>query len=114
MTREKPSSSLTNGSSARAPRSGSTRATRNRSSSSRSTRKTRQRALEEGPLPFLFNMKASEAEARYLMTLVSEDKDFYVISVAPRLRVDQEAFSKAFLKLNGKTFLPGSDLPRVA
>jgi TIGR03009 family protein len=69
-------------------------------------KKDQKRALEEGPLPFLFNMKASEAEARYLMTLVSEDKDFYVISVAPRLRVDQEAFSKAFLKLNGKTFLP--------
>ena len=28
----------------------------------------RQRALDEGPLPFLFNMKAKEAEERYEMS----------------------------------------------
>lgn len=64
------------------------------------------RALEEGPLPFLFNMKAAEAEARYLMSIVSENKDYYQISVTPRLKVDQEAFSKAFLQLRIPSYLP--------
>ena len=32
-----------------------------------------QRALEEGPLPFLFNFKAADAKKRYEMALVAED-----------------------------------------
>jgi TIGR03009 family protein len=64
------------------------------------------RALEEGPLPFLFNMRAADAEARYTMSLVNETKDYYVVSVVPKLKIDLESFSKAFLKLNKQTFLP--------
>jgi TIGR03009 family protein len=64
------------------------------------------RALEEGPLPFLFNMKAADAEARYQMALVNETQDYFVISVVPRLQIDRESFLKAFLKLNRTTFLP--------
>src|SRR5262249_48716182 len=64
------------------------------------------RALEEGPLPFLFNMRAQEAEARYQMDLMNETKDFYVIGVIPKLKIDQEAFSKAFLGLNKTTYFP--------
>ena len=64
------------------------------------------RALEEGPLPFLFNMRAQAAEARYQMDLMNETKDFYVISVIPKLKIDQEAFSKAFLGLNKTTYFP--------
>lgn len=69
-------------------------------------KENQKRALEEGPLPFLFNMKAAEAEARYEMALVNEGQGFYVISVVPRLQIDRESFSKAFLKLNGTNFLP--------
>ncbi|MFO0910916.1 MAG: outer-membrane lipoprotein carrier protein LolA [Isosphaeraceae bacterium] len=69
-------------------------------------KQAQQRALEEGPLPFLFNMKAAEAEARYLMSLVNETPEYFVISVVPKLKIDLESFSKAFLKLNKKTFLP--------
>jgi TIGR03009 family protein len=69
-------------------------------------RQNQKRALEEGPLPFLFNMKAADAEARYDMTLVTENDAFYVISVVPRLQIDRESFLKAFIKLNKKTFLP--------
>jgi TIGR03009 family protein len=69
-------------------------------------RKDQKRALEEGPLPFLFNMKAAEAEERYEMALVTEAKDCYVISVVPRWKIDREAFLKAFLKLNKATYLP--------
>ena len=64
------------------------------------------RALEVGPLPFLFNMKAAEAEARYEMALANEVKTAWVISVVPRLRVDQEAFSKAFVNLRRDTYMP--------
>jgi TIGR03009 family protein len=64
----------------------------------------RQRALEEGPLPFLFNMKAKEAEARYEMSLVSQDEKYYIVKVVPKLKEDQESFKAAWLQLE-KTFL---------
>lgn len=66
----------------------------------------RQRALEEGPLPFLFNMKAAEAKARYTMDLIDQDDKTYLISVLPMLNEDKEVFSSALLLLNKKTFLP--------
>ena len=69
-------------------------------------KQNQKRALEEGPLPFLFNMKAAEAEARYQMHLVNVMPDYYVISVVPNLQIDRESFSKAFLKLNRRAFLP--------
>jgi TIGR03009 family protein len=69
-------------------------------------RQSQNRALEEGPLPFLFNMKAAAAEARYKMDLVKETPENYIISVVPLLKIDQEAFSKAFLQLSKRTYLP--------
>ncbi len=69
-------------------------------------KENQKRALEEGPLPFLFNMKAAAAEARYKMTLISEAKDHWVIEVVPLLQVDQEAFSLAFLRLTRENYLP--------
>lgn len=69
-------------------------------------RQQQKRALEEGPLPFLFNMKAAEAEARYEMNLVDETSEYFVITIIPRLKIDAESFAKAFLKLSKKTFLP--------
>ncbi len=64
----------------------------------------RQRVLEEGPLPFLFNMKAAEAEARYEMALLKETEEHFVIGVKPRLDIDQGAFSQALLNLNKKNY----------
>ena len=64
----------------------------------------RQRALDEGPLPFLFNMKAEEAEARYQMSLEGENAEYYVVKVLPRLQEDKESFKMALLYLE-KTFL---------
>ena len=70
-------------------------------------KQNRKRVLEEGPLPFLFDLKAAEAEARYEMVLLSETPAHCVIGVKPRLQIDQEAFSQAFLKLNKENyFLP--------
>jgi TIGR03009 family protein len=67
-----------------------------------------ERAIEEGPLPFLFNMKADEARNRYRMTLVPEKKGakVHVIKVIPRLAIDREDFSEALIELETQYFLP--------
>jgi TIGR03009 family protein len=72
------------------------------------------RALEEGPLPFLFNMRAREAKQRYQMSLVSETPTAYVVSVRPLLSIDQESFSKAFVQLQKSNHLLPSRIYLVA
>jgi len=69
-------------------------------------KQARQKALQQGPLPFLFNMKAAECKARYSMTLVQQTENDYVIGILPREDIDKDSFSKAFLWLSKKTFLP--------
>lgn len=66
----------------------------------------RKRALQEGPLPFLFNFRAVDAKKRYRMTLISTDAKSYVIAVDPLLQVDQECFSRAFIRLDNQFLLP--------
>lgn len=66
----------------------------------------RQRALQEGPLPFLFNFQADEARKRYQMKLLTEDPKSYVISVLPLLPIDKEAFSAAWVELDKTMLLP--------
>jgi TIGR03009 family protein len=65
-----------------------------------------QKAIEEGPLPFLFNMRADDAKKRYQMTLISEDEKSFGVSILPKLQVDKESFSRAFVKLDAKYLLP--------
>jgi TIGR03009 family protein len=67
-----------------------------------------QRALEEGPLPFLFNFKAAEAKKRYMMTLVDDTPDTPTIRIIPRLQIDQDSFKVAWLTLDRQVFM----LPR--
>ena len=69
-------------------------------------KQSRQKALQQGPLPFLFNMKAAEAKSRYSMNLIKQDDKDYLIGILPRETVDKQSFSKAFLWLNKETFLP--------
>ena len=69
-------------------------------------RKVQKRALEEGPLPFLFNFKADEAKQRYTMKLRSEGADHYWIDIHPLLPIDQESFSLALVQLDRKFLLP--------
>jgi TIGR03009 family protein len=66
----------------------------------------RQKALQQGPLPFLFNMKAADARRRYSMSLVKQDDRDYLIGILPYEDIDKQSFSQAFLWLNKKTFLP--------
>jgi TIGR03009 family protein len=65
-----------------------------------------QRALQEGPLPFLFNMRAADAKQRYFMTLKSETLTTYVIQIKPRQEIDREAFIQADVLLDKQKFLP--------
>jgi TIGR03009 family protein len=64
----------------------------------------RQRALDEGPLPFLFNMKVQEAEERYSMSYVGENEKYYAVKVYPRTPEDKQTFKVVFIYLD-KTFL---------
>ncbi len=66
----------------------------------------RQRAMDEGPLPFLFNMKAEQAKKRYKMTLTSETPEVYVIKIIPLMAIDLEAFEEAFAQLDKVTLQP--------
>jgi TIGR03009 family protein len=66
----------------------------------------RKRALEEGPLPFLFNMKAEEAKARYEMTLKEQNEKGYLVKIKPLLREDVDSFSTAYIWLDRKWLLP--------
>jgi TIGR03009 family protein len=64
------------------------------------------KAIEEGPLPFLFNMHAEDARKRYQMSLISEDAKTYGVSIKPKLPEDQESFSLAFVNLDRRYLLP--------
>jgi TIGR03009 family protein len=64
------------------------------------------KAVEEGPLPFLFNMRADDARKRYQMTLISDDAKGYGVKIKPKLKEDKESFSVAFVNLDRKYLLP--------
>jgi TIGR03009 family protein len=66
----------------------------------------KKKAIEEGPLPFLFNMHAEDARQRYQMRLISEDSKGYGVSITPKLQEDKESFSVAFVKLDHDFLLP--------
>ena len=69
-------------------------------------KQARTKALQQGPLPFLFNMKAADAKRRYTMTLMKQDERDYLIGIVPNEEIDKDSFSHAFLWLNKKSFLP--------
>ena len=64
--------------------------------------------LHEGPVPFLFDMRAADAPVRYEMALLAQTQkpDDYLISIVPRRAIDRDSFNRAFVYLNKKTFLP--------
>lgn len=68
--------------------------------------KIQQKTLQQGPLPFLFNMKAAETRKRYDMALIEQSDKEYMIRIAPIEEIDRESFSTAYLKLDKKSFLP--------
>jgi TIGR03009 family protein len=66
----------------------------------------RARALEEGPLPFLFNMDAAKIKARYAIRLVGEKDNLFLIGIKPLTDQDREAFSLAYIWLDASKFQP--------
>lgn len=66
----------------------------------------RDRALEEGPLRFLFGMTVSDFKQRYQASLAGESDKTYRILLRPLQDVDRQAFSHAALDLNKETLLP--------
>jgi TIGR03009 family protein len=73
--------------------------------------KQQRRALEEGPLPFLFNFSKDDAKRRYALELkrfVDDGKGqaYYVIAVTPLLTIDQQEFSLAYIQLDARYLLP--------
>jgi TIGR03009 family protein len=66
----------------------------------------RKKVLDEGPLPFLFRMRAGDAKQRYHMVLRGQDAKYSLVVVTPRLKEDQDVFSTAWIKLDRKFLLP--------
>ncbi len=66
----------------------------------------RQKALQQGPLPFLFNMNAAETKRRYSMSLLKQNEREYLIGIVPSEQIDKGAFTQAFLWLSKETYLP--------
>ena len=66
----------------------------------------RKKVLDEGPLPFLFRMRAGDAKQRYQMVLRGQDEKYSLVVVTPRLKEDQDVFSTAWVKLDRKFLLP--------
>ncbi len=68
------------------------------------------RALEEGPLQFLFNMNVNQFKWRYSASLdgitQTEQGTYYKILLFPRHAVDRETFVAARLFLDTKTLFP--------
>jgi TIGR03009 family protein len=72
----------------------------------------RRRQLEEGPVPFLFNMQMQQAKARYHWRLLLEEPGKeggagkLYIEIVPLQKIDMEEFSKAWIILNDQSLLP--------
>ena len=76
----------------------------------------RRRALEEGPVPFLFNMRMAQAKARYRWRLLLEQPAdpakgtaaCYFVEIEPLQKIDMEEFSRAWVRLDQESLLPES------
>lgn len=73
--------------------------------------------IAQSPLPFLFGMKAEEAQRRYELKLFGETGVAYVIDAKPLLQMDAQNYCHARIYLDKKTFVPTSvmllDPPRT-
>ena len=65
----------------------------------------RRRALDEGPLPFLFRMRVGDAKQKYDMARPWNEKSS-LVEILPRLKEDKEVFSTAWVWLDRQFLLP--------
>lgn len=61
-----------------------------------------------GPLPFLFGMKAADAKRRFQITLQGNNDKQAMLIVIPRMESDRHNYSKAYVMLDKKTYLPSA------
>ncbi|QDV38949.1 outer-membrane lipoprotein carrier protein LolA [Tautonia plasticadhaerens] len=68
-----------------------------------------QRAMEEGPLPFLFRMNVAEFKKRYRANLMPPTQEgTHRLAIYPLHAIDRDAFSVAVLILDAATLQPRS------
>lgn len=68
-----------------------------------------ERAMEEGPLPFLFRMNILDFKRRYSASLARPlEEGTHRIVIRPKLAADRDAFSVAVLILDAQTLQPKS------
>ena len=60
----------------------------------------------DGPLPFLFGMKADKAHERFQITLVGKNQLVMFLRIVPRRKSDKDNYEMAEIKLDRKTYLP--------
>ena len=63
-------------------------------------------ALKNGPVLFLFRMKADDLKARFGVFLDGDSADSYRLRIVPRAAADRADFAEALVTLNKTTFLP--------
>ena len=60
-----------------------------------------------GPLPFLFGMKAAEIKRRYHIELIpTNNAEVHTLRIVPRRPNDQDNYQEAFIRLEKTRFLP--------
>lgn len=63
--------------------------------------------IVNGPLPFLFGMKAEETKRRYKLELIpTKNPEVHTLRIEPRLRNDADNYKTAFIRLEKTRFLP--------
>ncbi len=60
----------------------------------------------DGPLPFLFGMKADKAHERFQITLVGKNQLVMFLRIVPRRKSDKDNYEMAEIKLDRKSYLP--------
>lgn len=66
----------------------------------------RNKPLQEGALPFLFNMEPERVKRRYRFFLRQIHENYWFVQIEPRMANDPDEFRLAWIRLNKKTFLP--------
>ena len=69
-------------------------------------RDARKKALDEGPLPFLFRMRAGDAKQRYEMVLRAQNAKSSLVMILPKMKEDREVFRTAWVTLDRAFLLP--------
>ncbi len=62
--------------------------------------------IVQSPLPFLFGMKAADAQRRFKLKFYGQNDDAYFIDAEPRQQADAQNYKNARIVLDKTTFVP--------